>query len=106
MGLPPRQTVEALDEAIEIWRMGRAEAGGYDELIDRARRRFAGLVGVTPDRITIGNQVSTFTGLVAAALPAGARVLAAEGDFTSVLCISALEDEEHRAGLHRVCGTR
>ena len=41
--------------------------------------------GVTPDRVAIGNQVSTFTGLVAAALPDGARVLAAEEDFTSVL---------------------
>ncbi|PYM95824.1 MAG: aminotransferase [Candidatus Rokuibacteriota bacterium] len=85
VGLPPRRTVEALDEAIEIWRTGRAEAAGYDELIDRARRRFAGLVGVTRDRVAIGNQVSTFTGLVAAALPDGARVLAADEDFTSVL---------------------
>jgi len=51
--------------------------------VDRARRRFAGLVGVAPDRVAIGNQVSTFTGLIAAALPDGARVLAAEEDFTS-----------------------
>jgi len=29
-------------EAIELWRTGRAEAAGYDELIARARRRFAG----------------------------------------------------------------
>jgi selenocysteine lyase/cysteine desulfurase len=85
IGLPPRRVVEALDEAIETWRTGRAEAAGYDEVVDRARRRFASLVGVPPDRVAIGNQVSTFTGLVAAALPDGARVLAAEEDFTSVL---------------------
>ncbi len=85
IGLPPRRAVAALDEAIGTWRTGRAEAAGYDELIDRARRLFAGLVSVTPDRVAIGNQVSTFTGLVAAALPDGARVLAAEEDFTSVL---------------------
>jgi selenocysteine lyase/cysteine desulfurase len=85
IGLPPRRAVDALDEALETWRTGRAEAAGYDELVDRARRRFAGLVGVTPDRVAIGNQVSTFSGLVAAALPDGARVLAAEEDFTSVL---------------------
>jgi selenocysteine lyase/cysteine desulfurase len=42
-------------------------------------------VGTVPERVAIGNQVSTFTGLVAAALPDGARVLAAEEDFTSVL---------------------
>jgi selenocysteine lyase/cysteine desulfurase len=85
IGLPPRRAVDALHEAIETWRTGRAEAAGYDDLIDRARRRFAGLVAVTPDRVAIGNQVSTFSGLVAAALPDGARVLAAEEDFTSVL---------------------
>jgi selenocysteine lyase/cysteine desulfurase len=85
IGLPPRRAVQALDAAIETWRSGRAEAAGYDELIDRARRQFARLVGVAPDCVTIGNQVSTFTALVAAALPDGARVLAAEEDFTSVL---------------------
>jgi selenocysteine lyase/cysteine desulfurase len=85
IGLPPRRAVEALDDAIDTWRTGRAEAAGYDELITRARQRFAALVGTTPDRVSIGNQVSTFTALVASALPDGARVLAAEEDFTSVL---------------------
>jgi selenocysteine lyase/cysteine desulfurase len=85
IGLPPRRAVAALNEAVESWRTGRAEAADYDALVDRARRRFAGLVEVLPDRVAIGNQVSTFTGLVAAALPDGACVLAAEEDFTSVL---------------------
>lgn len=85
IGLPPRRVVAALDEAIETWRTGRAEAADYDALVDRARRRFADLVSVPPSHVAIGNQVSTFTGLVAAALPDGARVLAAEEDFTSVL---------------------
>jgi len=85
IGLPPRRAVEALNEAIETWRTGRAEAAGYDAVIDRARERFATLVGTTPQRVAIGNQVSTFSALVATALPDGARVLAAEEDFTSVL---------------------
>jgi selenocysteine lyase/cysteine desulfurase len=85
IGLPPRRVTAAMAEAIEIWRTGRAEAAGYDPLIQRARRRFAELVGTTPARVAIGNQVSTFSGLVAAALPDGARVLAADEDFTSVL---------------------
>ena len=33
----------------------------------------------------VGNQVSPLAGLVAASLPDGARVVAAEGDFTSIL---------------------
>ena len=85
IGLPPRRGVDALAKAIDVWRTGRAEAAGYDDVVAGARRRFAELVGVTPDRVAIGNQVSTFSGLVAAALPDGARVLAAEEDFTSVL---------------------
>ena len=85
IGLPPRRTVDALNEAIGTWGAGRAEAAGYDELVNRARQRFASLVGTTPERVAIGNQVSTFTALVATALPDGARVLAAEEDFTSVL---------------------
>ena len=85
IGLPPRRVVEALDEAITVWRTGRAEAADYDRLVDRGRRLFAALVGVTPERVAVGNQVSTFTGLVAAALPDGARVLTAEEDFTSAL---------------------
>ena len=85
IGLPPRRAVDALNGAVETWRTGRAEAAGYDELVNRARQRFAALVGTTPDRVAIGNQVSTFTALVASALPDGARVLAAEEDFTSVL---------------------
>jgi selenocysteine lyase/cysteine desulfurase len=35
--------------------------------------------------VAVGPAVSYFVGLVAAALPAGARVLCAEGDFTSLL---------------------
>jgi selenocysteine lyase/cysteine desulfurase len=85
IGLPPRRGVEALGEAIETWRTGRAEAAGYDVVIERARRGFAGLVSTTPERVAIGNQVSTFTALVAAGLHDGARVLAADEDFTSVL---------------------
>src|SRR5262245_18150403 len=85
IGLPPRRALDALHDAIETWRTGRAEAAGYDGLITSARQRFASLVSTTPDRVASGNQVSTSTALVASALPDGARVLAAEEDFTSVL---------------------
>jgi selenocysteine lyase/cysteine desulfurase len=85
IGLPPRRATEALGEAIEAWRTGRAEAAQYDEVVSRARQCFANLVGVAPAQVTIGNQVSTFSALIANALPAGAQVLAAEEDFSSVL---------------------
>jgi len=85
VGLPSRRVTAALEQAIERWRTGRAEAAGYDALIVKARSLFAGLVGTSPERVAIGNQVSTFTGLVANALTDGAHVVAAEEDFTSVL---------------------
>ena len=85
IGLPPRRALDALAGAVETWRTGRAEARAYDAVVTRAREQFARLVGTTPARVAIGNQVSTFSGLVAAALPDGAQVVAVEEDFTSVL---------------------
>jgi len=85
IGLPPRRALDALAGAIDTWRTGRAEAAAYDAVVTRARERFAELVGTTPARVAIGNQVSTFGALIATALPAGAVVLGAEEDFTSVL---------------------
>jgi selenocysteine lyase/cysteine desulfurase len=83
------------------WRRGGRVAceAAAAALVDRARRRFASLVEVPPDRVAVRNQVSTFTGLVAAALPDGARVLAAEEDFTSVrFPFLAHVDRQHRGG--------
>jgi selenocysteine lyase/cysteine desulfurase len=85
IGLPPRRALDALAGAIETWRAGRAEAAGYDATVTRARTLFAQLVGTTPARVAIGNQVSTFSALIATALPKGAVVLGVEEDFTSVL---------------------
>src|SRR5262245_11748687 len=72
IGLPPRRAIDAINLAVETWRTGRAEAADYDPVVDRARRHFAQLVDTSPDRVAIGNQVSTFSALVASALPAGA----------------------------------
>jgi len=85
IGLPPRRALDVLAGAIDTWRTGRAEAAAYDAVVTRARERFAELVGTTPARVAVGNQVSTFGALIATALPAGAVVLGAEEDFTSVL---------------------
>ena len=42
------------------------------------------IVGTVPERVAIGAQVSPLVGLVAESLPAGAEVLLAEGEFTSL----------------------
>lgn len=85
VGVPPTAAVEALDLALRAWARGEARAPDYDPVVAAARASFARLVGVSEDAVCIGSQVSSLAGIVAAALPDGARVVAAEGDFTSVL---------------------
>ena len=64
--------------AHELGALGRGDR-------ERARATFAALVGVPPEAVAIGATVSELVGLVAASLPDGARVLAPDIDFTSVL---------------------
>jgi selenocysteine lyase/cysteine desulfurase len=84
-GLPPRPAFEALARATDQWRHGRTPWMRWQESVDVARGLFASLVGVSAADVAVGTQVSSFVGLVALSLPAGARVVAAEEDFTSVL---------------------
>jgi selenocysteine lyase/cysteine desulfurase len=64
---------------------GRFQPTAVDEAISASRALFGQLVGVPATRVAIGSQVSQLVGLVAASLPAGTRVLVAEGEFTSLL---------------------
>jgi selenocysteine lyase/cysteine desulfurase len=84
-GLPPRTGYEALQHVADEWRHGRTSFEGWDRSVGAARASFARLADVPVEDVAVGAAVSYFVGLVAAALPAGARVLCAEGDFTSVL---------------------
>jgi selenocysteine lyase/cysteine desulfurase len=84
-GLPPRTAFDALQAAADEWRHGRCGFDGWDRSVGAARASFARLARVPEGDVAIGPAVSSFAGLVAAALPAGARVLCAEEDFTSVL---------------------
>ncbi len=83
-GLPPAQARAAFARASAAWAEGRYDPTGCDGTIARGRRAYARLVGAAPEAVAVGHQVSPFVGLVAAALPPGARVLVASGDFTSV----------------------
>jgi len=85
VGLPPGPAHAELQQEIERWRTGRARAPHYDAFVGRAREAFARITHVPVDRVAVGSQVSPMAGLIAASLPAGAVVLCARGDFTSVL---------------------
>ena len=85
LGIPPRVAVEAMRDALDAWSHGRVQPPEYDAWIERGRSAFARLHGTAPERVAIGPQVSYFVGEVAAGLPAGARIVAYEDDFTSLL---------------------
>ncbi|NEB01369.1 aminotransferase class V-fold PLP-dependent enzyme [Streptomyces sp. SID13726] len=83
-GLLPARAVTALQEAVRV----RAEGGPLAPLfedVETSRAAFARLAGVPVGRVAAGTSVSTYSGLVAASLSAGAQVLTAEGDFASVV---------------------
>jgi selenocysteine lyase/cysteine desulfurase len=84
-GLPPDAAWDAMQAALEDWRGGRTSWEHWGDSAEGARAAFARLVGVAPETVAIGATVSELIGLVAASIPDGARLVAAEGDFTSVL---------------------
>ncbi|HEU5157264.1 MAG TPA: aminotransferase class V-fold PLP-dependent enzyme [Streptosporangiaceae bacterium] len=84
-GLPPRPTIDAMHAALEEWRRGSGPWTTWDLSTGRARAAFARLVGVPVDDVAVGASVSAMLSVVAAALPAGARVIVPEIEFTSNL---------------------
>ncbi len=85
LGVPPLAALTALQDVLDGWRRGRLQPPDFDEAVNSSRRAWASLSGVDAALVATGSTVSQFVGLVAAALPDGARVVTAAGDFTSVL---------------------
>lgn len=84
-GLPLRSALEELSALTSAWASGSYDPVSCDRAVDRARGAFARMHNVAAADVAIGHQVSPMVGLIAASLPRGAQVLAAEGDFTSLL---------------------
>lgn len=84
-GLPPRPAWEALQTALEQWRVGSTSWEGWGAQTGRARTAFAGLLGVPVGDVTVGSAVSQLLAPIAAALLSGTRVLAPTEEFTSNL---------------------
>ncbi|WP_445523950.1 aminotransferase class V-fold PLP-dependent enzyme [Streptomyces cyslabdanicus] len=82
-GLPPARTVDALRTAVAAAADGQPTDMFAD--VEATRASFARLVGVPDRRVAAGASVAVYSGLIAAALPEGAEVLTAEGDFSSLV---------------------
>lgn len=105
LGLPPRVAWEALQAALTEWRAGRGVWEEWSESTGRARVAFARLVGVGEDAVAVGATAAELVALIAAAVPAPARVLTAEGDFTSILYPWVAQGHDVRAvPLEQVAG--
>lgn len=84
IGVPPTPVADAVEAVVRGWRSAAAVPTDFDDPIETARAAFARLAGVPVERVALGATVSTLVGLIAASLPPAARVLVAEGEFTSV----------------------
>ncbi len=82
--LLPARTVAALQEAALLRAEGRPLTPLYED-VEACRAAYARLAGVPAGRVALGASVAAHTGVIAASLPAGAEVLTADDDFTSVL---------------------
>jgi selenocysteine lyase/cysteine desulfurase len=82
-GVPPTFLVGALQDRIADWQAGTMDVPAFDESVRRGRAAYAALVGVGAGSVTMGGSVSALLGLVAAAVPDGARVATLTGEFTS-----------------------
>jgi selenocysteine lyase/cysteine desulfurase len=88
-GLPPRPAWEALQGAMAAWRVGDTPIMRWyedvDGAVDRARSAYARLVGVPVADVAVGATVAQMLALLAVSLPDGARVLAPDREYPSVL---------------------
>lgn len=85
LGLPLRASLDALRTDLERWALAEVSPGHYDAVIAEAREAYGQLVGLPADRIAIGSQAAAQCAIVAASVPDGARVICAEGDFSSIV---------------------
>ncbi|CAG6391549.1 aminotransferase class V-fold PLP-dependent enzyme [Streptomyces cocklensis] len=84
-GLAPARTLTALRRALDAWAAGRPDTDGYETAVAAARASFARITGSPLSQVALASTVAGSVGLIAAALPAGAEVVAYEGDFSSLV---------------------
>jgi len=84
-GLPAHATAAALASAVRDWSVAATDPYALDSSVDRMRAAYASIVGADASDIALAGSVSQMVGIVAASLPDGARVLAVQGDFSSVV---------------------
>ena len=83
--MPPRAGWDALQSALGDWHTGSSSWEGWGNETQHAREVWARIVGVPASWVATGSVVSAMVGIIAAALPDDARVIAPDIEFTSNL---------------------
>ncbi|WP_461640931.1 aminotransferase class V-fold PLP-dependent enzyme [Leucobacter sp. BZR 635] len=83
-GLPSHATLAASREFHDSWASGALDARAIGDSAERTRELYAQLVGMPAERVALGSQVSQIVSIIATAVPDGAEVLCAAGDFSSL----------------------
>ncbi|GAA4798016.1 hypothetical protein GCM10023220_26920 [Streptomyces ziwulingensis] len=102
-GLLPARAVAALRDAAASAAAGRPSDMFAD--VEACRAAFARLARVPVTRVAAGASVAVFSALVAAALPEGAEVLTAQGDFSSLVNPFHVRADLVVRGVPRTCTT-
>ncbi|MEJ2858379.1 MULTISPECIES: aminotransferase class V-fold PLP-dependent enzyme [unclassified Saccharothrix] len=84
IGLPPAPAAAEVADAVRRWASGLDGPTSAEPAVTTAREAFGKLLGAPVSQIASGASVSQMVANVAGGLPAGARVLVARGDFTSL----------------------
>lgn len=84
-GLPPRHAFQELQAVLAEWRHGSGDWKPWDASVGRSRAAFARMVGTNAADVTVSSTVSQIMSVVATALPAKARVVVPDIEFTSNL---------------------
>ena len=85
-GLPPRGTVDVLEDALQAWSAGAAYwPDDWDVAGEACRTLVAPMLGAQPEEVALLPAVSVGAGLVAASIKPGSRVLIPEDEFRSLL---------------------
>jgi len=84
LGIPPLPALTALTDIHQRWRRGLLDPPDFDGDVNRARAAWAALSNVPATQVATSSTVSQLVGLVAASLPNNAKVVTAQGEFTSV----------------------
>ncbi|NUR85254.1 MAG: aminotransferase class V-fold PLP-dependent enzyme, partial [Nonomuraea sp.] len=82
-GIPPRRAYAELQSVLADWSRGGSDWQPWDASVGRSRAAFARMVGAAAADVMISSTASQIMSTVATALPAGARVLIPEIEFTS-----------------------